>query len=299
MTAALPSVIMRKPVKIVCFGWSRLGVALFCLMLSACAATGPKISAEDEKKFKESLLAESKAWQKKQQERIEEVASRLLEATDTQSVIRFVFAASTEQTGARVNLDAANAWTDGGTVWVTRGMMRFLKNDDELAAVLGHEIAHALRGHMRYLWAQNILGMAVTVPAGIYGGQIGGEAAARMVQLATAKFDRDREREADLYGLLWAHRAGFNVDDGKEVFRRIAVEMPGSTERGFLSTHPTAPERFLALDKIAATLKTGQDPLKVFAPNAPSDEKKTAKDEQKGGEKLVEEDLTKRTPVER
>ena len=279
-------------------GWIHLAAAAFCFIISACAATGPKISAEEEKKFKEALLAESKAWQKKQQERIEEVASRLLEATDTQSVIRFVFAASSEQTGARVNLDAANAWTDGGTVWVTRGMIRFLKNDDELAAVLGHEIAHALRGHMRYLWAQNILGMAVTVPAGIYGGQIGGEAAARMVQLATAKFDRDREREADLYGLMWVHRAGFNVDEGKEVFRRIAIEMPGSTERGFLSTHPTAPERFLALDKIAATLKAGQDPLKVFTPK-PETEQQTTLEVKKAEEAAAEEDLAKRSSAER
>jgi predicted Zn-dependent protease len=279
-------------------GWIHLAVAAFCFALSACATTGPKISAEEEKKFKEALLEESKAWQKKQQERIEEIASRLLEATDTQSVIRFVFAASTEQTGARVNLDAANAWTDGSTIWVTRGMMRFLKNDDELAAVLGHEIAHALRGHMRYLWAQNILGMAVAVPAGIYGGQIGGEAAARMVQLATAKFDRDREREADLYGLMWAHRAGFNVDDGKEVFRRIAIEMPGSTERGFLSTHPTAPERFLALDKIAATLKAGQDPLKVFSLKPDAEQQKT-REEKKAEETAAEEDIAGRSSAER
>ncbi len=255
-----------------------LAAAAFLLMLSACAMTGPKISSEDEKKLKEELAAESKAWQKKQQERIDEIASRLLEATDTQTVLRIVFAANTEQTGARVNLDAANAWTDGSTVWVTRGMLRFVKSDDELAAVIGHEIAHALRGHTRYQWAQNILGLAMVIPAGIYGGQIGSEAAARMVQLATAKFDRDREREADLYGLIWAYRAGFNVEEGKEVFRRIAVEMPGSTERGFLATHPTAPERFLALDKIAVALKAGQDPLKIFAPK-PEAEPKNAKEE--------------------
>jgi predicted Zn-dependent protease len=115
---------------------------------------------------------------------------------------------------------------------------------------------------------QDVFGTALSIPAGIFGGNIGQQVAARMVQLATAKFDRDREREADMYGLLWAHRAGFNVDEGKEVFKRIAIEMPGSTERGFLSTHPTAPERFLALDKIAAALKTGQDPLKIFGPKA-------------------------------
>ena len=275
------------------------GCALLCLLvaalsfLSACVATGPQITSEEERKVKEALAAESKAWQKKQQERVEQIASRLLEATGTQPVLRFVFAASPDQSGSsRINLDAVNAWTDGSTVWVTRGMMRFLQSDDELAAILGHEMAHALRGHIRFQLAQNILGMALTIPAGVFGGQIGNEIAARMLQLATAKFDRDREREADLYGLIWAYRAGFNVDVGKEVFRRIAIEMPGSTERGFLATHPTPPERFLSLDKIAATLKAGQDPLKVFGPQQATDEKKSneeKKSDEKGGQENAAE----------
>ncbi|HEY6199715.1 MAG TPA: M48 family metalloprotease [Candidatus Binatia bacterium] len=249
----------------------RFEIVLFLLIcaLSACVNNIPRISSEEEKKMKEQLEAESKEWQQKQQARVEEVASRLIEATGTQSVIRFVFAARTDQVKAsQINLDAVNAWTDGKTVWITRGMLRFLKNDDELAAVLGHEMGHALRGHIRQGVVQDVFGTALSIPAGIFGGNIGQQVAARMVQLATAKFDRDREREADMYGLLWAHRAGFNVDEGKEVFKRIAIEMPGSTERGFLSTHPTAPERFLALDKIAAALKTGQDPLKIFGPKA-------------------------------
>ncbi len=244
-------------------------LALSFCALWACVNNVPRISSEEEKKLKEQLEAESKQWQQQQQARVDEVASRLLEATGTQSVIHFVFAARTDQVKAsQINLDAVNAWTDGKTVWITRGMLRFLKSDDELAAVLGHEMGHALRGHIRQGVAQDVLGTALAIPAGIFGGNIGQQIAARMVQLATAKFDRDREREADLYGLLWAHRAGYNVDQGKEVFKRIAVEMPGSTERGFLSTHPTAPERFLALDQIAHALKTGQDPLKVFGPKA-------------------------------
>lgn len=261
---------------------------LAALLLVVCALSGcvnnvPRITSEEEKRIKEQLEAESKQWQEKQQARVEEVASRIIEATGTQSVIRFVFAAKSDQVKAsQINLDAVNAWTDGKTVWVTRGMLRFLKSDDELAAVLGHEVGHALRGHIRQGLAQDILGTALAVPAGIFGGSIGQQVAARMVQLATAKFDRDREREADLYGLLWVYRAGYDVDQGKEVFKRIAIEMPGSMERGFLSTHPTAPERFLALDKIAETLKAGQDPLVVFGPkgeNLKSEEK--IKEEQK------------------
>ena len=266
-------------------------IAVFFLLLSACAITGPQITSEEEKKAKEALLAESRAWQKKQQEKIDEVAGRLVKTIGMPNSLKFVFAATHDQAGASsINLDAINAWTDGDTVWVTRGMMRFVKSDDELATVLAHEIAHALRGHMRYLWAQNLVGMALTIPAGIYGGRIGSEAAARMVQLATAKFDRDREREADLYGLIWAYRAGFNVDVGKDVFRRMAIELPESMERGFLSNHPSAPERFLSLDKVAATLKAGQDPLKVFGPQQATDEKKS-KEEKKSEEKAGQEDV--------
>ncbi len=246
-----------------------LAIAAALLALSACVNTVPRISSEEEQKIREQLAAESKAWQQRQQQRVEEVASRLLEATGTQTVIRFIFAANSEQIHSqRINLDAVNAWTDGHTVWVTRGMLRFIKSDDELAAVLGHEMAHGMRRHIREGLIQDIFATALSIPAGVFGGSIGQQIAERMVQLATAKFDRDREREADLYGLIWAYRAGFNVDEGKEVFRRIAVEMPGSTERGFLSTHPTPPERFLSLDKIAATLKAGQDPLVVFGPQA-------------------------------
>jgi predicted Zn-dependent protease len=270
-------------------------VLLAIVALSGCVNNVPRITSEEEKRIKEQLEAESKKWQEQQQARVEEVASRILEATGTQSVIRFVFAAKSDQVRAsQINLDAVNAWTDGKTVWVTRGMLRFLKSDDELAAVLGHEVGHALRGHIRQGLAQDILGTALAVPAGIFGGSIGQQIAARMVQLATAKFDRDREREADLYGLLWAHRAGYDIDQGKEVFKRIAIEMPGSMERGFLSTHPTAPERFLALDRIAAALKAGEDPLTVFGPkgeNLKSEEKiKVEEEKAKSAEKSKTEE---------
>lgn len=251
----------------------RLAAVALLIALSACVNNLPRISSEEEKKMREQLLAESKLWQQKQQERIEEIASRLLEATGTQTVLRFVFAANSEQIrSSRINLDAVNAWTDGNTVWVTRGMLRFIKNDDELAVVLGHEMAHAMRRHIREGVIQDIFATALSIPAGVFGGSIGQQLAERMVQLATAKFDRDREREADLYGMMWAYRAGFKIDEGKEVFRRIAIEMPGSTERGFLSTHPAAPERFLSLEKIATVLNAGQDPLVVFGPQRSSEQ---------------------------
>src|SRR5262249_26961518 len=142
---------------------AHLVLALSIGALSACVNNVPRIRSDEEKRITEELEAESKQWQEKQQARGDEVASRLLEATGTQSVIRFVFAAKSDQIKSmQVNLDAVNAWTDGKTVWITRGMLRFLKSDDELAAVLGHEMGHALRGHIRQGYAQDLLATILT-----------------------------------------------------------------------------------------------------------------------------------------
>jgi len=46
----------------------------------------------------------------------------------------------------------------------------------------------------------------------------------------------------------------------------MAIEMPESTEQGFLSSHPTSVERFLAMERVAEMLKQGIDPLKTFSP---------------------------------
>lgn len=239
---------------------------IFLFLLSACATVGPQISAEEERRAQALLLAEAKEWQKKQEQRILDIAAPLIKAAANPTSIKFHYAGRPEDTGGRFSPDLVNAWTDGESVWVTRGMIRFLKNDDELAVVLAHEMAHAYLGHMNYLRAKQLLGLALIIPAGIFGGQAGSNLAQLLIQASTKKFDRDQEREADLYGLIWAHKAGFNMDAAKNVFRRMAVENPESVTQGFLSSHPTSAERFLAMEKVADALKQGLDPLKVFAP---------------------------------
>lgn len=242
------------------------------LFLSACAPIGPQITSEEERQAQADLLAEAKAWQRKQQQKIDELGSRLMRAAGNQSPLKFQFVARPEQTGGGIHPDSVNAWTDGYSVWMTRGMLRFVRNDDELAIVLAHEMAHAYRGHMRYLRAKQILGLALEIPAAIFGGQQAGQLTHLLFEAATKKFDRDQEREADLYGLVWVSKAGYNVDAAKEIWKRMAIEMPESMESGFLSSHPSSAERLLAMERVSDTLKKGLDPLKVFA--APKEGKK-------------------------
>jgi predicted Zn-dependent protease len=129
-------------------------------------------------------------------------------------------------------------------------------------------MAHAYRGHRAFLRTKQAVELLLGIPAAIFGGQAAGQLVALIVEAATKKFDRDQEREADLFGLVWIHKAGFDAGVAKNLFRRMAIEMPESTEQGFLSSHPNSAERLLSIERIAGTLKQGKDPMIIFAPRA-------------------------------
>lgn len=262
LTLPMPRVSSQLSFKEDC---TRLLLVTLFLLSSACATTGPQITTEEERRAQAILQAEAQAWQRKQEQKILEVAARLMRTAENVTPLKFHFAAKPEDTGGRINPDSVNAWTDGSSVWISRGMMRFLKNDDELAIVLAHEMAHAYRGHMAYVRTKQVLGLALGIAAEIFAPGTG-RSVMMLADAATKKFDRDQERESDLYGLIWVHKAGFKVEVAKEVWRRMAVEMPESAETGFLSSHPSSAERLLAMEKVAETLNKGLDPIKVFAP---------------------------------
>lgn len=250
----------------------------FFLLISACSTTGPKVSSEEESKARAILLTEAASWQRKQEQKILDIGARLMQAAENVTPLKFHFMAKAPDSGGGMSPEAVNAWTDGESVWITRGMMRFLKNDGELAIVLAHEMAHAYRGHMNYLRAKQLLGLAIFIPALIFGPPLAADLAMVVFDAATKKFDRDQEREADLYGLIWASKAGYNIDAGKEIWRRMAIEMPESMERGFLSSHPSSVERFLAMDKVIEMIKKGLDPIKEFSSKGEEKKQKEGKE---------------------
>jgi predicted Zn-dependent protease len=219
-------------------------------------------------------MAEGQAWQKKQEQRILEIAARLIRAAEYVEPLKFNFAARQADAWSswtRVDPDTVNAWTDGDAVWISRGMMRFLKSDDELALVLAHEMAHAYKGHIPYVRVRQVLEQALAMVTDMFAPGAG-KAAIVLVEAASRKFDRDQEREADLFGLVWAHRAGFDISGAKDLWRRMAIEIPESVETGFLSSHPSSAERFLLIEKAENVLNKGQDPITVFNATAKRDQ---------------------------
>jgi len=134
----------------------------------------------------------------------------------------------------------------GGKIAFFTGILDKLQlTDDEAAMVMGHEMAHALREHARARIAKSQgTGALLSLGAQLFGlGQIGDLAANIGTQLLTLKFSRDDEIEADLVGLEMGARAGFNPEASISLWDKMGRAAGGNGGPGFLSTHPTGPDR--------------------------------------------------------
>lgn len=134
----------------------------------------------------------------------------------------------------------------GGKIMVYSGLVEKLKlSDDELAAVVGHEIAHALREHTRErmsrAYAQQV---GVGVLAAITG--VGQGAADLANQVASVTFQlphgREQEAEADRIGLELMARAGYDPNAAVSVWRKMSAQEKSAPPE-FLSTHPSSGSR--------------------------------------------------------
>ena len=138
----------------------------------------------------------------------------------------------------------------GGKIAFYSGILTELKlTDDEVAAVMGHEIAHALREHSREQFGKSTAtnigarlgGAALSAILGI-DPRVTDTVAQYGAQFASLKYSRDDEREADLIGLDLAARAGYDPRAGVVLWQKMA-SLNKSQPMAFLSTHPAGAER--------------------------------------------------------
>lgn len=140
-----------------------------------------------------------------------------------------------------------NAWCmPGGKIAVYTGLIEKLQiTDDELAAVLGHEMAHALREHARERASeQAIAGSVISVGSALLGigdlGQQGAEYA--YMGLIGLPNSRSHETEADRIGVELAARAGYDPRAAISLWQKMG-KMGGGPTIKFLSTHPSSEDR--------------------------------------------------------
>jgi predicted Zn-dependent protease len=133
----------------------------------------------------------------------------------------------------------------GGKIMVYTGLIEKLNaTDDELAAVMGHEIAHALREHSREKISSNYAQQIGLTVLGVVTGSRGTVALANAVTQVTFQLpnSREMETEADRVGLELMARAGYNPNAAVTFFRKLG-QASGSNGPAFLSTHPQSEER--------------------------------------------------------
>ena len=146
-----------------------------------------------------------------------------------------------------------NAWCmPGGKIAFYTGILDQLQlNDDEVAMIMGHEMAHALREHSRERLAKSkATSMGLSVASQLLGlGQMGDIAANLGTQLLTLKYGRDDETEADLVGLEIAARGGFKPEASVQLWKKmLSATGGGKGQPSFLSTHPSGNNRIQELE---------------------------------------------------
>ena len=151
-----------------------------------------------------------------------------------------------------LNNSVPNAWAlPGGKIAINRGLLVALKSEAELAAVLGHEVAHAAARHgakrieRGYLTQGLLIGAAIGASGSEYGGQIL-QNAQLAAGLVNQKYSRDAEREADFYGTHFMAKAGYDPY-GAVTLQETFVRLSGAKEpdwiNGLFASHPASTER--------------------------------------------------------
>ncbi|MFZ5789966.1 MAG: M48 family metalloprotease [Pseudomonadota bacterium] len=144
-----------------------------------------------------------------------------------------------------------NAATDGETIAINQGMLRFVHNDDELALVVAHELAHDAMGHID-AQKQNAAvagagGLMLDILAAMVGVNTGGAFMKAAADAGQQAFSVEFEEEADYVGMYLMARAGYRIENAPDMWRRMAAVNPDAIT--VAKTHPTTPERFVALTK--------------------------------------------------
>ena len=160
----------------------------------------------------------------------------------------------------------------GGKIAFYWGILQKLQlNDDEVAMVMGHETAHALREHARERMGKSMATRgALELGSALLGlGNTGRMVAGMGEQLLTLTFSRDDESEADLVGMELAARAGYNPAAGVTLWQKMAAASKSAPPE-FLSTHPSGATRIkdiqANLPKVEGLYERAPKPDRRFQP---------------------------------
>ncbi|MCD8193591.1 MAG: M48 family metallopeptidase [Tannerellaceae bacterium] len=151
----------------------------------------------------------------------------------------------------------------GGKIVVYEGLLPYVSSDDELAVVLGHEVAHAVAKHSNERMSQQVLSQvgATALGVALHGQSTAIQQAAGTVYGLGSEygvalpFSRKHESEADYMGLVFMAMAGYNPDAAVTFWQKMAAGKSGATPE-FMSTHPSDSRRIAEIEKFLPQVKS-------------------------------------------
>ena len=147
-----------------------------------------------------------------------------------------------------------NAYADGKSIIMTQGMVDYARDDNEIAMVIAHELAHNDRGHLdakkKNTLIMGSIGFILDLMTIYYsGGTAGGNAENTEMwsKIGSQAYSVEFEKDADYGGVYYAYRAGYDISQVKNFWERIGSENP--KQIAISSTHPATAERYLQIEK--------------------------------------------------
>jgi len=140
--------------------------------------------------------------------------------------------------------DIVNAYADGNKIVITQGMMSFAKTDNELALVVGHELAHNSMRHIDAKRLNAFGGLLIDILFAVLGANTQG----LFSNMAAQAYSQEFEAEADYVGLYMNELAGYEIKDAAYFWRKMGVKHPGSIGKNHAASHPSSPERFVSIE---------------------------------------------------
>ena len=168
-----------------------------------------------------------------------------------------------------------NAWCmPGGKIAVYTGILKITKNKDGLAAVMGHEIAHAVAKHSIERASRALVLNVGTTALDIFtGGAISNTQRTTGVDVAGMlrhfgidnPFGRKQETEADYLGLIFSSLAGFDIRESVKIWERMKESNKGQEPPEWMSTHPSSTKRIQNLTKWIPEIIVEYPPIKKIS----------------------------------
>ena len=170
------------------------------------------------------------------------------------------------------NKKIKNAWCmPGGKIAVYTGMLDITKNTNGLAAVMGHEIAHAVAKHSVERASRGVLLNTGTQLLDIFsGGKLsqvnratGMNTVGMLSQLGIMNpFNRKQESEADYLGLIFSSLSGYDIREAAKIWERMQKANKGKETPEFLSTHPSPSNRIKQINQWYNDITIQYPPIK-------------------------------------